>query len=163
MSAIISISLKPHVSKNSKSDRQVILEFLSKNVLATISTVDSRTLQPESALIAFCELDTLEIIFITRIDSRKYNNLSKNNKVALVIGWEFNAEKWETLQYEGESNLVIGREYMKYRRIFAMKEGTPCSEEFLSNPSMKLFKVIPTWIGYSDFRGKEPKVIEIHI
>jgi len=142
-------------------EKAIVLQFLRGNILATISTVNCKTLKPESALIAFAELDTLEIIFTTRKVSRKFVNLMENNHVALVVGWNPDPKHWITLQYEGDANAISEEECSKYKKIFSMKKDTPCTEEFLKNPVMKFFKITPTWIGYSDFTGKKPNVIEI--
>jgi general stress protein 26 len=142
-----------------QSEKQTILQFLRSNVLATISTVNKKTHKPESALIAFAELATLEIIFITREDSRKYMNLISNKHVSLVIGWD--SKQWKTLQYEGDAYAVNKRDYPACKDFFAKKKDTPCTAEFLSSPLMKFFKIKPTWIGFSNFTGEKPHVIEI--
>lgn len=143
-------------------EKRIILNFLKHHVLCTISTVNNKTLQPESALVAFCELPSLEILFLTLSGSRKYVNLLRNNRAALVIGWEADPKKWATLQYEGFAFPVSDIDEPKYKEIFLMKEGTPCSEDFFDKLGMRLFKIVPTWIGFSSFpQGKEPKVIEI--
>lgn len=142
------------------TNKKVILEFLRKNTLATISTVNPNTLQPESALIAFAELENLEIIFLTLVGSRKYENLAQNNKVALVIG--FDRDEWETLQYEGFTKLIPKLEEKKYRSVFLKKKNSPCTEEFFDKPNMKLFKITPTWIGFSKFpKNKRAQVMEM--
>lgn len=142
------------------NDRGLILDFLRLNVLATISTVNPKTLQPESALIAYCELENLEILFLTLVGSRKHENILINNKVALVIGWDIN--NWETLQYEGFASLVGLKDETKYQKIFQNKKNTPCREEFFQKSGMKLCKITPTWIGLSRFpKGRKPQVIEV--
>lgn len=143
-------------------NKRCILEFLRKNVLATISTVNPQNLQPESALVAFCELGTLEIIITTLKGSRKYENLLKNDKVALVMGWEEDPKHWATLQYEGKAVEVCVHKESSYRKLFLQKEGSPCTQKFLNRNDMKVFKITPTWIGYSRFpQNKKPIVIEI--
>jgi general stress protein 26 len=141
-------------------EKRLILDFLRGHVLCTISTVNNKTLQPESALVAYAELASLEILVLTLRGSRKYINLQENNKVALVIGWDENPKKWATLKYEGCVFQVADADEPKYKRIFLEKKGTPCTEEFFNKPDMKLFKITPTWIGLSRFRGK-PQVIGI--
>ncbi len=145
-----------------ENNKREILRFLKKNVLATISTVNPQNLQPESALVAFCELENLEILMLTLRGSRKYVNVLQNNKVALVIGWELNPKFWATLQYEGRAIQVKDSEEDHYREIFLQKEGSPCTKDFFQYPEMKLFKITPTWIGYSRFpKTKKPRVIEV--
>lgn len=138
-----------------------ILNFLANHVLCTISTVNVDTLQPEAALIAFAELPNLEILFVTLEGSRKYQNMLANNKVALVVGWDRRPEKWATLQYEGFASLVLAQEIGRYKKVFLSKKNTPCSYEFLNKKGMKLFKITPTWIGYSQYNIGNPQVIEL--
>lgn len=126
--------------------------------MATIATVDNNTAQPESALIAFAELDNLEIIFETFVNTRKYRNLKRNNRVALVVGWD--TKHHVTLQYEGVAHPVTGTDIVKYRNIFLSKD-TPCTEEFLLDPRVRLFRIVPTWIALSDYTGTAPHIIEL--
>jgi len=140
------------------NNKQLVLGFLRRHPMATISTIDQTTMKPESALIAFAELDNLELIFETFYDTRKYNNLKQNNHVALVVGWDTKIHM--TLQYEGIAQPVPDNEITKYRNIFLRKE-TPCTETFLLDPRVRLFRIQPTWIALSDYTGDKPKVIEI--
>jgi general stress protein 26 len=139
-------------------DKDRILNFLHSHPMATIATVDEKTSKPESALIAFAELDNLEIIFETFVDTRKYNNLRKNNHVALVVGWD--TEHHITLQYEGIAKPITGTDIDIYRNIFLAKD-TPCTEEFLLDPRVRLFRVSPTWMALSDYTTGKPVVTEL--
>lgn len=127
--------------------------------MAVISSVSTKRGDPQSALIAFAETENLELIFETQRDTRKFQNLQKNNHVSLVIGWDTKIH--ETLQYEGKAILLEGKELEKYRSIF-LKKDTPCTEEFLFHPKVRLFKILPTWIRFSDYTGKVPKIIELY-
>lgn len=134
-----------------------ILAFLKNWPMATISTIMPGLLQPESALIAFAQTDKLEIIFESFADTRKWRNLQKNQHVALVVGWD--VKRHITLQYEGLANAIPVSEIEKYATIFLAKD-TPCSETFLHDPRVRLFKVRPTWIRYSDYTGTVPVIFE---
>lgn len=144
-----------------QTNRSVVQSFLGSHVLATISTVNSKTFQPESALVAYAEFGNFEILFLTLKGSRKWVNLQSNNRVAMVIGWDLDPGSWETLQYEGRAFPVLASDEPKFRKIFLNKKNSPCTEEFFQTPHMKLFTIVPTWIGYSRFSGKKPRVIEI--
>jgi len=140
------------------TDKQRVLQFLHEHPMATISTIDVNGAKPESALIAFAELDNLEVIFETFYNTRKYNNLQRNSSVALVVGWD--TKHHITLQYEGKAQQVTDAEVLTYRDIFLHKK-TPCTEEFLLDPRVRLYRVQPTWIALSDYTGKTPKVTEL--
>jgi general stress protein 26 len=140
------------------SDRRTIKDFLSHQPMATISTLSYKTGKPEAALIAFVELDNLEIVFETFHDTRKYQNLQQDPSVALVVGW--NAKKHITLQYEGIASEIPTSDTAKYIETFLNKD-TPCTEKFLRNPKVRLFKIRPSWIRFSDYTGAAPKIVEL--
>jgi uncharacterized pyridoxamine 5'-phosphate oxidase family protein len=137
------------------ADKQTILDFLHDHPLAVISTASNN--KPQSAVVAFAELDSLELIFETFIGTRKYKNLQKNNWVSLAIGW--NPKMHITVQYEGTASEVGEKEVEEYIKVFLAKD-TPCTEEFLRHGHGKLFKVKPKWIRYSDYTGLKPKIVE---
>lgn len=139
--------------------QELIKSFLAQNPMAVISTIGEKTGNPESALVAFAELDNLEIIFETFFETRKQCNLQKNSKVSFVIGWD--TERHITVQYEGDAYLIKEENVEEYKNIFLAKK-TPCTEEFLLDSRVRLYKVTPTWIRYSDYTGDSPSVIEIH-
>ncbi len=143
----------------SSPDIQTVLAFLKSNPLAVISTVDTVSAKPESALVAFAELNTFELIFETYRSTRKYENLLKNDNVAFVVGWDL--KRYVTLQYEGKATILKGDDIDFYRNIF-LKKNTPCTEEFLFHPEVTLFKVSPVWIRYSDYTVQPPKIIDLN-
>jgi uncharacterized pyridoxamine 5'-phosphate oxidase family protein len=138
---------------------QTVLDFLKSNSLAVISTVDTSSEKPESALVAFAELNTFELIFETYRYTRKYENIMKNKHVAFVIGWDL--KKHITLQYEGLAHLLKEEEIEVYTKIF-LKKDTPCTEKFLFHLDATLFKVSPIWIRYSDYSIEPPQIIDLH-
>ena len=140
------------------SDQRTILKFLKSQPMATIATIGLETAQPESALIAFAQTDELEIIFETFFETRKWHNLAQNPKIALVVGWD--TKRYITLQYEGEAQPIPDADIEKYKQIFIAKD-TPCTETFLNDPRVRLYKVRPKWIRYSDYTGKAPNIMEM--
>jgi general stress protein 26 len=135
-----------------------IYDFLRIQSMATISTIDKNGLKPESALIAFAETSNLEIIFETFYATRKYENLQYNKNVALVVGWDMVVHR--TLQYEGIAEPIPPQDVARYRSIFLRKK-TPCTEQFLLDPRVRLFKIRPLWISYSDYTSPKPHIIEL--
>lgn len=126
--------------------------------MATVSTIQPGSSQPESALVAFAQTDNLHLIFETFVDTRKWNNLQANPHVAFVVGWD--TTKYLTLQYEGLASPVHEDEIEKYTQLFIAKD-TPCTETFLRDSRVRLFTVKPTWIRYSDYTGTVPHIIEL--
>lgn len=119
--------------------------FLVKTPLATLSTLDPAQTTPQSALVAFTQNEKLELYFMTFVDSRKYANLQQQHAVSFVIGFEYT-----TVQYEGVASELLGCQTKEALLAFALKD-TPCSAEFLDNPRARFFKVVPTWVRYSDY------------
>jgi pyridoxine/pyridoxamine 5'-phosphate oxidase len=133
--------------------KQLIRDFIDKQKLAVISTVTSQG-NPEAAVIEFAETDDLELVFTTFSTYRKYKNLQHNKRVALVIGWD---EKI-TVQYEGDAYELSKDEQEKYKEIYFMKN--PKAKKWEERKEVRYFKVIPTWIRYSDLSVNPWKIQE---
>jgi general stress protein 26 len=139
-------------------DELLISHFMQGQPMAVISTISADSLRPESALVAFAQTEQLEIIFETFVDTRKWCNLQKNQHVSLVIGWDI--QRYITVQYEGVVTAIPGDETEEYTKIF-LKKDTPCTETFLRDRRVRLFKVRPMWIRYSDYSSSgTPNIIE---
>lgn len=136
-----------------------ILNFLRTQKLATISTCNPKTLQPESALIAFTEDDSLCLYFQTGKHTRKAQNLKVNPKVALVFGLAH--KEMFTVQYEGVAKQLTTVDELEFCKQQFIAKDSPTTEYYFNHPTSIFFKVIPTWIGCSDYRGEKPDVIEI--
>jgi pyridoxine/pyridoxamine 5'-phosphate oxidase len=121
-----------------------ILEYIGKQLLTVIATVDPDTARPESAVIAFAEKNDLKLIFGTSNKTRKYANLTKNKQVSFVIGWDL--EQGRTVQYEGIARELADDEALKASEIQMTKN--PRSKKYGSDPSQRYFEVTPTWIRY---------------
>lgn len=139
-------------------DKDTVLDFLRIQSMATISTVAKNSDQPESALVAFTQTQDLEIVFESFVETRKWNNIQSNPRVAMVIGRGL--DEHITVQYEGVASLISDQEKEKYIQLFLDKD-TPCTEQFLCDPRARLYKVSPTWIRYSDYTKDEPWIIEL--
>lgn len=132
-----------------------ITQHLRANKLATIATAKPGSLQPESALIAFVE-DGLTLYIQTGSDTRKYGNLIQNPKVALVIGFDK-----ITLQYQGIATEVTDTSSVECIKQRFVAKDSPTNTDFLNRPGVAFFKVVPTWIGYSDYTQAKPRIAEL--
>ena len=133
--------------------KEEVLAFIKTNKLAVISTCANN--QPEAALIGFGETDDFELIFGTFKTSRKYKNLTQNNKVAFVIGFGDGAI---TVQYEGVAQELDQSEVDAYVEKYHTK--APGAAIFRFHPDQSYWKVAPTWVRYSDLSGDEAKIYE---
>ncbi len=120
-----------------------VYEFLTRHTLAVLATTNLAN-QPQSAVLEFSELKSLELVFDTYSHFRKYRNLIANPKVALTIGWD----KYETLQYEGIAVELVEPELAEYRAIHLQK--FPDAIDYEKYLGMKYFKILPRWIRYTD-------------
>lgn len=139
--------------------RRKILDFLRRQKLAVIATVDPSRPTPESALIAFTEDDDLCLYFQTGKHTRKAANLRVNPHVSLVIGLEL--KDLITVQYEGRAEQLTAAEDLEACKQRFIAKDSPTTEEYFNHPTAIFFKVTPTWIGCSDYSGEKPDVIEI--
>ena len=135
--------------------KKEIFQFIQQHDLGVLSTV-SLIHTPEAAVIKFTITPKFEIIFNTYNTYRKYKNLQKNSKVALVVG----GEQGITVQYEGNAMELNGPELQKYMTLFHQKHP---KSQWHTHPETRFFKIIPTWLRYADVRNFEKKrIIEVN-
>lgn len=135
-------------------DKEKVLDFIKGCKLAVLSTVSAENTS-ESAVLEFGQTDELEIIFDCFESAKKYNNLQTNPNVSVVIGWDENI----TVQYEGVAKEVFGEEKNKYQELYWQKN--PDARRWADREGIKYFKIVPTWIRYSDLNEKPWKIIEL--
>lgn len=133
--------------------KKIILDFIKKHKICVLSTISQN--KSESAVIEFGETEDLELIFDTFNTYRKYQNIQKNHNVSVVIGWDKNI----TVQYEGQAIELLGKELDKYKKIYFAKN--PNAQRWEKFTETKHFKVVPTWIRYSDLRKQPWDVFEV--
>lgn len=136
--------------------KKKIHKFLSQHLLCVISTIHVDGKGPESAVVAFTEMDTLELIFGTSNTSRKYKNIQNNNNVSFVIGWDSDTG---TVQYEGVAREVSKQESTKYAMLHVKKN--PGSQVYVEREDQRYFFVKPRWIRFVDNAGDPPDTYEI--
>lgn len=135
-------------------DKKFIFDFLHRHSIAVLSTVTEEN-KPESAVVQFGDTENLEIIFDTIKTFRKYKNLQQNNRVSFVIGWDED----KTIQYEGNAIELNGEELELYKQQFFEK--LPDVQQYEVREGIAYFKVIPTWIRYTDLTIYPWKVSEM--
>jgi len=123
--------------------------------LAVVSSVNDG--KPESALVAFAEMENLQIVFGTSDTTRKYKNLKNNQHISFVIGRD-DRDARITIQYEGIAAELAGDEAQKYAALLAEKN--PATAKFLNDPHQRYFLVTPTWIRYSNYSGTPREIFE---
>lgn len=101
--------------------------------------------------------DQGEIVFDTVASSRKYANLTRNGRVALVIGWDDE----QTVQLEGVAEEI--QDPAQDPAVAAYFEQYPDGRERATWPEIAYIRVVPVWARYSDYRTDPPHVEEIQL
>jgi len=130
-----------------------IYDFLNTHNLAVISTSNQDV--PEAALIGFGQTKDLTLIFGTSTQSRKYQNLQTNTRVALVIGW---GEDSKTVQYEGIATELNKSDVEELVGVYHAK--VPAAVRFQNDPDQTYFKVKPIWLRFSCHKVGEEAAFE---
>jgi general stress protein 26 len=111
--------------------------------------------QPECAVLAYVVHDDLSLTISTNKKTRKWHNISKNNKVSLTFGWDHNALN---VQYEGIATLVPeGLEQDKAGEVFF--EVHPYLKQY-QGPDTGFVQIKPHWVRTTDLSVHPPKVEE---
>jgi pyridoxine/pyridoxamine 5'-phosphate oxidase len=136
--------------------RQKAYQFLGARNLAVMSTV-TESGEPEAALINYAVTRDLELIFETLQTSRKYANLCRSPKAALVMGF---AGECETCQYEG----IVDRpdEYLMQPLLETYFAARPEGLEHRGWPNLIYLRIRPTWIRISNY-SRNWKVEELDL
>lgn len=128
---------------------QDITEFLNQFETCVIATVDQDG-KPEAATVGFSVDDDFKILVATNQKTRKAANLSKNNKVALVVG--FNGPK--TVQIEGLAEKVD--EAKCQDRINLHFQKVPAAKKFAGEAGQNYYLITLTWLRFTDYTQKPP-------
>ena len=121
-----------------------MFDFIKQHHISVLATVNSSAL-PEAAVVGFAINQDFEIYIATYDSSRKYANLKKNPKVAMVVGWEHG----KTVQIEGEATHITDSEKINEVTI-GMLEKMPTVAKYISPERAAYFKITPKWMRYSD-------------
>jgi hypothetical protein len=134
-------------------DKHVLFQFLDTCGLGVLSSLGPDG-GPQSALVGIALTPELEIVFDTVEKSRKFANISRDPRVAFVIGWQGEV----TVQYEGVARQISSTEVEPYHEIYFRK--------FTDGPSrlkwegITYYVVTPKWIRYSAYNQSPPEIVE---
>jgi pyridoxine/pyridoxamine 5'-phosphate oxidase len=129
-----------------------LVALLRRFRMGVVSTV-SATGQPQSAIVGIAVADTLELVFDTLTTTRKYANLVREPRVAVVMG-----EGELTVQIEGRADVAAGAELVRLQQIYF---GTwPDGRDRAAWAHITWVRIRPTWIRVSDFAATPPSIRE---
>ncbi len=133
-----------------------IYELIKSNYFAVVSTVN-RAGQPESALVGISQTESPELIFVTNVKTRKYENLQNNSNISLVIGGS--DDSLQTLQIEGVARLILAKDVGEYSDIHYHK--IPSARKHLHVEGEVFVIVTPLWARYTSYKESKPEIFEV--
>jgi len=134
-------------------EKDELLAFLRRHRLAVQSSV-SETGAPQSAVVGFGVSDALELVFDSLESTRKVQNLRRDPRIAVVVGWDTS-----TAQLEGIADFPSGAELERIREVYFA--AYPDGRDRLAWPGIVHIRVRLTWARYSDFAAQPPRVVEL--
>src|SRR6187549_3226039 len=125
-------------------DRQGLLAFLRKHRLCVQASLAASG-GPQAAVVGYAVSDRLELVFDTLASTRKAQNLRRDARIAIVVGWD--AE--QTLQLEGLADEPVGDDLIRLKQLYLA--AFPDGVERQSWPGITYLRVRPSWARFSDF------------
>ena len=141
--------------------REFLKDLFSSQRLAVLAT-QSRG-RPYGNLVAFMATDDLKhLLFATTRATRKFVNISKNPKVAMVVDNRSNEEsdfhQAAAVTATGVVKEIMGPEKARFQKLYLSKH--PYLKDFVSSPTCALLKVeVETYTIVNRFQN----VVELHI
>jgi hypothetical protein len=96
----------------------------------------------------------LEIVFDTLDRTRKIQNLRRDPRIALVVGWE----EEKTAQIEGIADEPTGAELDRLTQVYF--DAYPDGVGRQAWSGITYVRVRPTWVRFCDFLTPDPIVVE---
>jgi general stress protein 26 len=125
-------------------DRQGLLAFLRKHRLCVQASVTAER-SPQAAVVGYAVSDRLELIFDTLSSTRKHQNLRRDPRIAIVVGWDGE----QTLQLEGLADEPSGADLVRLKQLYLA--AFPDGVEREGWPGISYLRVRPHWARFSDF------------
>lgn len=140
-------------------------EFLKENRLAALATVSSEENAPQASLIYYITDESFHIYIVIAKESRKFKNISQNNKVALVVGQEM---KPLELQLNGVAKVVededkkhqLSSQYLEIANSNTKTPNWPPVINLSTNDGYIFMEITATNFKFSDFSGIDSFISE---
>jgi general stress protein 26 len=126
-------------------NRAELLAFIKRHRYAVQASVAANG-APQAAVIGVAVSGELELVFDTLGSTRKAENLRRDPRIALVVGWD----EEQTVQLEGRADEPQGDELARLKQVYF--SAFPDGPERESWPGITYFRVRVDWARYSDFR-----------
>ena len=129
-----------------------LVELLRRFRLGVVATVAGNG-EPQAATVGIAVGDALELVFDTLSTTRKFANLAREPRVAIVMG-----EGELTVQIEGRADVPVGDERKRVQDIYFAT--WPDGRERAAWPNIAWVRIRPTWVRVSDFAANPPSIRE---
>jgi nitroimidazol reductase NimA-like FMN-containing flavoprotein (pyridoxamine 5'-phosphate oxidase superfamily) len=132
-----------------------LLRFIRRHKLCVVSSL-AVSGQPQSSAVEVAVSDQMEFVFAALVSTRKVQNLRRDGRAALVVGWSLGggggdpAVQEQTVQVDGNAEELQGKDLERLRAIYLAAH--PECLERLAWPGLTFMRVRPHWLRYSDFR-----------
>ncbi len=126
-------------------DRDALVQFDRARGLAVLATTSADG-RPQAATVGIAATDDADIVFDTTRTSRKFANLSRQPRVALVIGCDWGDER--TVQLEGTAAEILPGDLA----VTVYYEQFSIGRDRAAWPDIVYVRVRPDWGRYSDYR-----------
>lgn len=134
--------------------RAELIAFIRRHRLAVVASTDASG-APQAAVVGLAVTDELELVFDTLGDTRKAQNLRRDGRAAVVVGWDDE----QTLQLEGAADELTGQTLQRLQRSYF--QTFPDGPTRLAWPGITYFRIRPFWARFSDFRGGAARIVEL--
>jgi len=141
--------------------KKFLKDLLSSQRLAVLATQGRR--QPYGNLVAFMATDDLKhLLFATTRATRKYANISKNPRIAMVVDTRSNEEadfhQAAAVTATGVVKEMVGPQKRRFQKLYLTKH--PYLKEFVSSPTCALLRMdVETYYMVRQFQN----VVELRI
>lgn len=140
-----------------------LVEFMRVNPLVTVATVSADG-APEAAIVGVAVSERLELVFDTLETTRKFLNLRREPRIAVVFGaaggYVGGKHDERTLQYEGAADLPEGAELTRVQEEIYFRQ-FPDGRSRMKWAHIAYVRVTPEWIRYSDYNVSPPRIVEM--
>ncbi|MBE0556556.1 MAG: pyridoxamine 5'-phosphate oxidase family protein [Proteobacteria bacterium] len=128
--------------KNDAAIQKTLKDLMGVQMVAVLATHNDGL--PHGSLVAFVVSDDLrDVVFATSRSTRKFANLSKDARVALVIDNRTNQEadfqQAIAVTVSGKASEMSGDEHAHWMKRYLQRH--PCLQEFVLSPTCALIRV----------------------
>lgn len=143
--------------------RKDLVEFMRENPLVTAATISADG-APQAALLGVATSDQLELVFDTVDNSRKFGNVLRDGRIAVVFGaaggYVSGSHDERTVQYQGVADVPSGDELKRVQEETYFKQ-FPDGRARLKWAHITYVRVRPVWMRYSNYNVNPPEIVEV--